>query len=981
MAQATKENKQLVAAESTVTAAINALQRNIPFLSDHDDACYQIIMDLLQEDEDLNLIDDYNAKHTPKSDEDINKKTDDMLETFVANEMKEYAQTLQSHDDIGVMDWDKIIECVRHEMWPKLGSIMKGILRLNKKEMTGCEVKEEDIKIVLNALEKKGIAVESLEYLKALIQRAIHLNANANQYRHGDERANENDFEALLNDIWSVYKCYRFTQSNFTEYSFDQFNQEITERARQFKSFTNIQIKHDKCHLYPQYLIDDDIFGVFQYHFAVSSYVNYLKNTMHIEAQTPFKINAVVIPSAVSSVYDPNATFKYGIDEIDKYLVHKKAYGSIVFRFKRDEPRDITDIVSAIQYHIDLKDIELVGASSMYLFIDRRMDHYDSMYILLSAKPRNFEELYTNNFVSFSYKIRRENAWNVVSAHLRYGIGYKMRFYPEMLTSFVPRLFRMPKNTSMADYLKRMHSNQFKHNWCVNLNDIVFNHYFKMFCGLTHVSVNYNRIVLAKELGDTTPLLHFRQLVDHQLECARIDCNDIDRMNAFLDVNGYETDSILVDVARGFNITQHLESNGKKEQLMLIKQLTHAHQGPAESNKVCGTHTIKDPMHCGYVAKIIDALKEFKANADNVSLGLVDLETLRDHILSHHGYLDKTSDDNVRQYIMEKVGECTVPHCQVLQQHIMRRRETDDKKEEDTAVNGLNEMVKAILNALHSHCLHKTQELYRLKRNTQQNHFVTTLNKAKETEGNPLGSINFGVSVLNWFEFGEEPEETSLRIAIVSNPESTISHELYLTYSRECYLRLLSKQFKADQWLLDEIIAVKCYTDTNAYCSALRRAHWSSATLAQRKDYYQWAITLYRAALFHALPIPRATFKSKAPRALYHGINRVFVIEDGFPKYNGPTSTTLAQSVGHSFSDGVGLLWTISPSYRNPWKRVLGIDVKRITHHENEEEVLLVDQYLPITSTQKFVDDVKDNVDHLMYTLKEYRKFIINKAV
>eukprot|EP01083_Nonionella_stella_P071508 192100_1 len=118
MAQATKEIKQIVADQSTITAAINALQRNIPFLSD--DACYQIIMDLVQEEDGLNLIDDYNTKYTPKSDEDINKKTDDMLATFDANEMKEYAQTLQSNDDIGDMDWDKIIECVRHEMWPKL---------------------------------------------------------------------------------------------------------------------------------------------------------------------------------------------------------------------------------------------------------------------------------------------------------------------------------------------------------------------------------------------------------------------------------------------------------------------------------------------------------------------------------------------------------------------------------------------------------------------------------------------------------------------------------------------------------------------------------------------------------------------------------------------------------------------------------------------------------------------------------------------
>eukprot|EP01083_Nonionella_stella_P170200 578729_1 len=173
---------------------------------------------------------------------------------------------------------------------------MKGILHANEKEMAGCEVKEES---VVDALQKKGIAAESIHYLETLIQRAMHLNANTNQYRYGEESETENDFEALLSDIWSVYKCYRFTQSNFTEYSFDQFNQEITERARRVESFLgnkstpNIHIGHDQCHLYPQYLIDDDIFAVFQYHFAVSRYVNYLKNTMHIEAQPPFKINAV----------------------------------------------------------------------------------------------------------------------------------------------------------------------------------------------------------------------------------------------------------------------------------------------------------------------------------------------------------------------------------------------------------------------------------------------------------------------------------------------------------------------------------------------------------------------------------------------------------------------------------------------------------------------------------------------------------------
>eukprot|EP01083_Nonionella_stella_P126615 383324_1 len=436
--------KQIITKQSTITEAINALKHDVSFTSD--DACYYIIIGLLKEDDNLNLVDDYNPTRAPKgdSDGDINKETEDILETFDESEMKElYTQVLQSNEEILVMDWNKIIECVKHEMWPKLGSIMKGILRSNQKEMMGCEVKEQDIKIVIDALKEKRIAAESIDYLQTLIQRATHLNSNPDI---DEESVNENDFETLLSDIWSVYKCYQFTQFNLTQYSLHQFNSDIMERAHRFEQClhnkpTNVQIKHDKSYLHPQYLVDDQIFDIFKYHFAVSCYVDYLKNTMHIEARAPFTINAVIIPSAVSSVYDPSIAFKCSINEIDQYLVDKKEHGFIVFKFKRDETHDVATIFKEIQHHTNVMDIELVDASHMLLIIDRRKAHYDLMYVLLRAKQPNFYELSRNYFVSFSYTIRRENKWNVVSAHLHYGIGYKMQFYPELLTSFIPRLF------------------------------------------------------------------------------------------------------------------------------------------------------------------------------------------------------------------------------------------------------------------------------------------------------------------------------------------------------------------------------------------------------------------------------------------------------------------------------------------------------------------------------------------------------------
>eukprot|EP01083_Nonionella_stella_P299276 1015905_1 len=257
--------KQVITNQPTITTAIDALKHDIPFL--HDEACYHLIMDILKQNTHLQLINDYNTKRVPESDTDIDRETDDMLATFDERELKEYTQTLQSNDNICVMDWNKVIECVNHEMWPKLGSIIKGILRKKGEEMMDCEVKEEDITTVMETLKNKGIAAESINYLQELIERAMHWNRNPKQY--DDERGNENDFDALLSDIWSVYKWFHFAHFNLTEYSFHQFQKDIRESAHRFKPFlgnksiTNIRIAHDECNLYPQYLINDDIFDIF----------------------------------------------------------------------------------------------------------------------------------------------------------------------------------------------------------------------------------------------------------------------------------------------------------------------------------------------------------------------------------------------------------------------------------------------------------------------------------------------------------------------------------------------------------------------------------------------------------------------------------------------------------------------------------------------------------------------------------------------
>eukprot|EP01084_Bolivina_argentea_P129491 228696_1 len=168
-------------------------------------------------------------------------------------------------------------------------------------------------------------------------------------------------------------------------------------------------------------------------------------------------------------------------------------------------------------------------------------------------------------------------------------------------------------------------------------------------------------------------------------------------------------------------------------------------------------------------------------------------------------------------------------------------------------------------------------------------------------------------------------------------------------------------------------MSLKLYTDVDTFQSSLRKSFWKSSPKCIKKSFYNWALTLYTTSLFHAEPIPRNSIQSETPKQLYHGLNRVFILDNTRPKYNGPTSTSLSKSVAYSFTKEKGLLWTIRPSFANKFEFVTGILVDWISQHTNEAEVLLMNQYIPITSAINFQENPKNNVDHLLYTIKSYK--------
>eukprot|EP01084_Bolivina_argentea_P284169 486919_1 len=578
----------------------------------------------------------------------------------------------------------------------------------------------------------------------------------------------------------------------------------------------------------------------------------------------------------------------------------------------------------------------------------------------------------------------------------------------------MPRIFKKPANISEAAYLDKIYSSQFKHGWCVTLADPTFEKYYKLITGFDHVSINYNRQILYEEIcSEKHNMLCFMDLFHHEMKSKNVQSDVVKLIYTFFQNNEYDTETVVDDILCASiidhsNIAMFLQSKHKKNEYVEINKIINKYNAPSEQNKVkiCGINVTFDVDKCSFIETIIDALTEFRKGNDS-KINLADLMEAHDHIILAHHFCAYNSDEEsktsklfeepkeiqhsskVHKYMMQKLGGlCTIKSCPILRKHIMRRRE---RIKEETIIeenyemqDSLEEILDATLNELHCYILHEKKQLFRINDNS---HYITETMEGNELKDdiveqkkNTIPTINFGQSVLQWLDGDEKKTFMSFHDEIVQNPESTINEKMFLIFAQESYIKI--KNMKYEHYLLEEMMALKIYTDTDSFQSSLRRAYWKSTSKQTKQSFYNWALNLYKTALYHARPIQRWSIESKKPLKLYHGLDRVFVLNNCRPKWNGPVSTSIEKSVAHYFArkNGTGILLEIRSSYSNKFKFITGIGVYWISQHSHEREVLLMDQYMPIALATKFDEDPNNNVDHLMYTIKSYKKKILNAS-
>eukprot|EP01084_Bolivina_argentea_P027417 50972_1 len=242
---------QIIRSYSNIENAVNALYQKLPFSKQ---TCYNIVNDLVEENDENK--DKYN---------DINEHTEIIISSFDDNELHEMQQiftadnypSITTNNKINTaatkqvirINWNHIIQCVNHEMWPKLGSIIEAII--NNKDKTKHKIiglydlTDQCIDDVVEILKsKRNLAIAERIYFSKLVTRARTFTPFNNQTTKDIIRLRNNteflrDFDrkhkgfnaSLLNDIFNIHRAFMFANFDFYEYSLDDFKKHITNNG------------------------------------------------------------------------------------------------------------------------------------------------------------------------------------------------------------------------------------------------------------------------------------------------------------------------------------------------------------------------------------------------------------------------------------------------------------------------------------------------------------------------------------------------------------------------------------------------------------------------------------------------------------------------------------------------------------------------------------------------------------------------------
>eukprot|EP01084_Bolivina_argentea_P188898 325030_1 len=948
------------------------------------------------------------------------------------------------------------VECIAYtHFYPGLATVMKTLLHKTK------SFKGEDLQLyeMMKVTQKKeNLTNEQFKLILNVINKHKHFRSIYDSFSMSfklflKQKWNRRNDERTLWEIYSVHQAFRNQDNPSKNYNIFNFcreylNVHYPEKLQLYLLFNKT------IDIYPLYIINDDMKQVMNYIFATSYLVNDL--TTQLQNSSIKNVNVIVIPEAIQSSMSDKTFYKRDIPNFSfaansKVVIPKnQTLGNIYNKIKNmccqiQQGADHSEVKTSVHELLLAPQGDQISATSITVIVDRR-NYDDSIYFYTTSDYDLFEPFFRNYCLSMTFNMSSDT----IICYLWWAIYQKIRFFPEMVVSIIPKLFNKRMfNEKQFERIKLIHSTSFKNGFGVNLQDNEFDDLYKQYTEYSHISNNYDRYWIYKNKNIEAKEKSKEECND---ETDLSKCSYIKNIVHILKLNKESNEMINIKIAKDLqsNYDHIIRSHGlfktrkRKDKISKYivekvndgKYCRYANKCPIMTEHI---NTKKENIHHdGGLDSLFPYLLQNGLSSDQLqqlNLWIVEEEYDSDAVIEdllgkmfqsnihkkmpsqrfimlikQHMNIYNENDNNlatliqflkyhrVQQHKLDKlISWCSHNEYDtdaisddvddnVVQSNIYQHVLTDQKiialiSKHLVKNNEIDQdlIAKRLFNSVHTYLLHSGHELYRTKNRliNSRMRFATEVQVTEDDfdddnylKRKTIHQIDFGQNILNWLSYGEKPTFENFKAEIINNPLSTINENRYIEYQNECQLICDSVINNIDVEL-QEMMSLKLYTDTTKFQSALRRAFWLNSQQQQKRNFYHWALLLYKTFQRYSQPTEATE--------LYHGLNSVFVIDSSVPQYNGILSATTNINVANSFSENTGVLWEIQASYTNPFKSVVGIPSNWFSSFKNESEIIVFNSAIPISCVTNFTNSDQEKIDILLKQLQIYKKQIVHK--
>eukprot|EP01084_Bolivina_argentea_P090344 162829_1 len=236
----------------------------------------------------------------------------------------------------------------------------------------------------------------------------------------------------------------------------------------------------------------------------------------------------------------------------------------------------------------------------------------------------------------------------------------------------------------------------------------------------------------------------------------------------------------------------------------------------------------------------------------------------------------------------------------------------------------------------------------------------------KEAMKRNLIELDFGDHLTEW---NVDPMFLNMKQEWMKNEFYALDEDIYNSLEiKSGVITNQNRNTSTYNLLINEILCIKVYTDTNELQSNFRHAFRCSSEKKRRAQFVHWATNLSIIFLkIEALNQAYNYNKDISNFTLYHGLNRLFSTRGLVRQFYGALSTTWELSSAHNFAGSAGMILQINKAIND--KNVNAVEVDWISCHDNEQEVLLMNPQVIIQKSYVFTKDFQMKISFFKDTL------------